>query len=196
MDFFVFSRDAPGTALRDDMELLERHWSYMDGFAETMIARGPTLTADRATATGSIHVLGLPSAEAAQEFVHREPNNRAGVYAEHALWRFDNLLGRTMWEFSGTSEEPRFLVIARLDGAHRADNGDPLSPDRLPQELRERLILYGALRTPDGTEPIGCAAAIQAFDREMVAALLADARTGFVAYQDVEIHDWESGGRR
>jgi len=41
LDFFVYSRDAPGTeALRDDDELLEQHWSYMDRFAASMIARG------------------------------------------------------------------------------------------------------------------------------------------------------------
>ena len=88
MDFFVYSRDAAGTALRDDEELLEQHWSYMDAFAESMIARGPTLAADRETATGSLHVLGLPSVDAAREFVAREPNNRAGVYSEHSIWRF------------------------------------------------------------------------------------------------------------
>jgi hypothetical protein len=44
LDFFVYSRDAFGTdALRDDDELLEEHWSYMDRFAASMIARGPTL---------------------------------------------------------------------------------------------------------------------------------------------------------
>ncbi|MGH9029849.1 MAG: YciI family protein, partial [Acidimicrobiales bacterium] len=64
-DFFVYSRDAVGSgALRDDDELLERRWSYMDGFAESMIARGPTLGNDRETATGSLHVLGLPSVDA------------------------------------------------------------------------------------------------------------------------------------
>ena len=108
MDFFVYSRDAPGTAtLRDDEELLEEHWSYMDRFARSMIARGPTLGADRETATGSLHVLGLPSIDAADEFVAHEPNHRAGVYAEHCVWRFENLLGRTMWEFSGVADEPR-----------------------------------------------------------------------------------------
>jgi uncharacterized protein YciI len=117
MDFFVYSRDAAGTTLRRDKELLEEHWSYMDAFAESMIARGPTLAADRETATGSLHVLGLPSVDAAREFVAREPNNRAGVYADHFIWRFENLLGRTMWEFSGAADEPRFLVIARLDRA-------------------------------------------------------------------------------
>ena len=61
LDFFVYSRDAADVAeLRDDPELLEEHWSYMDGFAESMIARGPTLDTDRETATGSLHVLALP----------------------------------------------------------------------------------------------------------------------------------------
>ena len=132
MDFFVYSRDADGTTLRDDEELLEQHWSYMDAFAESMIARGPTLAADRETATGSLHVLGLPSVDAVREFVAREPNNRAGVYAEHSVWRFENLLGRTMWAFPGVDDEPRFLVIARSD---RAQAAGPISrpiPERPP----------------------------------------------------------------
>ena len=120
MDFFVYSRDAAGTgALRDDQGLLEEHWSYMDGFAGSMIARGPTLGADRDTATGSLHVLGLPNIDAAREFVAREPNNRAGVYAEHSIWRFKNLLGRTMWEFpSAAADESKFLIIVRSDRGH------------------------------------------------------------------------------
>ena len=82
LDFFVYSRDAPGTeGLRDDDELLEEHWSYMDRFAASMIARGPTFGPDRETVTGSLHVVGLPSVDALHEFVAREPNNRAGVYA-------------------------------------------------------------------------------------------------------------------
>jgi hypothetical protein len=35
MDFFIYSRDAPGTeALRDDDDLREEHWSYMEGFGD------------------------------------------------------------------------------------------------------------------------------------------------------------------
>ena len=113
LDFFVYSRDAPETdALRDDDELLEEHWSYMDRFAASMIARGPTFGTRRGTVSGSLHVVGLPSVDAAHEFVAREPNNRAGVYAEHSIWRFENLLGRTMWEFRGASDEPKFMIIA------------------------------------------------------------------------------------
>jgi uncharacterized protein YciI len=191
MDFFVYSRDAAGTAhLRDDQELLEEHWSYMDGFAESMIARGPTLDADRETATGSLHILALPSVDAAREFVALEPNNRAGVYGEHSVWRFENLLGRSMWEFSGQPVESRFLIIARSH-MHRA-----VSAQTLPAELRERLIVYGALATLDGAEAVGVALALQAPDREAVDALLGDERTGLTAFSDIEVHDWEFGGRR
>ena len=121
LDFFVYSRDAADAAeLRDDPELLEEHWSYMDGFAESMIARGPTLDTDRETATGSLHVLALPGVAAVHEFVALEPNNRAGVYREHVVWRFENLLGRSMWDFSSPATEPRFLVVGRSQLARPA----------------------------------------------------------------------------
>jgi hypothetical protein len=191
MDFFVYSRDADDVAdLRADQELLEEHWSYMDKFAESMIARGPTLDTERETATGSLHVLGLPSVEAAREFVTLEPNNRAGVYGEHLAWRFDNLLGRSIWEFSGQPAEPRFLIIGR------SHLGRPVSAETLPTELLERLILYGALTTLDGGEPAGVALAVQAPDRKAVNALIEDERTGLGAFSQVEVHNWEFGGRR
>jgi uncharacterized protein YciI len=65
-----------------------------------MIARGPTLDTYRETSTGSLHVLALPSVDAARAFVALEPNNRAGVYVEHLVWRFEDLLRLSMWEFS------------------------------------------------------------------------------------------------
>ena len=191
MDFFVYSRDAVDTAeLRDDEALLEEHWSYMDRFAESMIARGPTLDTDRQLATGSLHVLALPSVGAARDFIALEPNNRAGVYGEHLVWRFENLLGRTMWEFSGQPAEPRFLIIGR------SQLGRPVSAETLPPELLERLVLYGALTTLEGAEPVGVALALQAPDREAVDALVEDERTGLLAFSEVEVHNWEFGGRR
>ena len=191
MDFFVYSRDTVDTAeLRDDRALLEEHWSYMDSFAESMIARGPTLDNDREIATGSLHVLSLPSVGAARDFIALEPNNRAGVYGEHLVWRFENLLGRSMWEFSGQRAEPRFLIIGRSH-LHR-----PVSAEILPPELLERLVLYGALTSLDGAEPVGVALALQAPDREAVDALVEDERTGLDALSEVEVHNWEFGGRR
>ena len=124
----MYSRDAVDTAeLRDDQALLEEHWSYMDRFAESMIARGPTLDIDRVTATGSLHVLALPSVVAARDFIALEPINRAGVYGEHLVWRFENLLGRSMWEFSGQAAEQRFLIIGR------SHLGRPVPAEILPR---------------------------------------------------------------
>ena len=135
----------------------------MDGFADGMIARGPTLAADRETWTGSLHIVDLPSAEAAREFVEREPYNRAGLFEHHIIRRFKNLLGRTMWEFPGGSDDPRFLVIAHVPAERRPP------PAALP---RERLIVHGELLTPDDARPAGVVLALQAPTREAVDALL------------------------
>ena len=162
----------------------------MDRFSESIIARGPTLDGDRENATGSLHVLALPDVNAAREFIAGEPNNCAGVYGEHLIWRFENLLGRSMWEFSATAEEPRFLIIGR------SQLGRPLPLEVLPAELLERLILYGALSTLDDAAPAGVALAVQARDRAAVDALLEDERTGLGRHAETEVHNWEFGGRR
>jgi uncharacterized protein len=198
LDFFVYSRDAAGTeALRADGELLEEHWSYMDRFAASMIARGPTFGTDRETVTGSLHVVGLPSVDAVHEFVAREPNNRAGVYAEHSVWRFENLLGRTMWEFPCAADGTKFLIIARWHGSTKtAASGRPVPPESLSAELRKQLVVYGALRTLDDAAPVGVALAVQARDGQTVDTLLEQGRAGLAAFRSIEIHDWEFGGRR
>jgi len=198
MDFFVHSRDAPGTeALRDDDVLLEEHWSYMDGFAHAMIARGPTLAPDRETATGSLHVLALPNVAAANEFVECEPNNRAGVYADHRIWGFENLLGRTIWEFTCEPVEPRFLAIAESGRDQSAPvPRRPVPPATLGVELRERLIIYGALTETQSGETVGVAFALQAPDRNSAMAVLRAGAPWLNAFRTVELHDWEVGGRR
>lgn len=167
----------------------------MDRFADGMVARGPTLAADRATWTGSLHIVDLPSADAAREFVEREPYNRAGLFGEHLVRRFTNLLGRTMWEFPAESDDPRFLVIAHL----RAEAGDHASVapradiTALP---RERLIVHGELLTPDEARPVGVVLALQAPTREAVGDLLGGGSARSDERFDVEILDWEFGGRR
>jgi uncharacterized protein YciI len=198
MLFFVYSRDAPGTAaLRDDNHLLEEHWSYMDGFADVIIARGPTLAPNRQTATGSLHVLDLPNLAAAIEFAELEPNNRAGVYGEHRIWAFQDLLGRTMWEFTGEGDDSRFLVIAHSGlELNTSVSARPVPSAALGVELRERLILYGVLAEPESGDTSGIALALQAPDRDAAEALLGDAAEALEAFPDVEVHDWEFGGRR
>jgi uncharacterized protein YciI len=193
MDFLVYSRAASNVAdAGDDRALNERHWAYMDRFGDSMIARGPTLASDRETFTGSMHVLGLPDADAARRFVAEEPYNGAGLYEGHSVWLFDDLLGRTMWEFPHEANEPRFLAFA-LAADDEARSPEPVrSVADLSATLRERLILYGALRAVESGAVVGVALAVQAPTRTAVDVLVRDAVVG----SDVTVHDWEFGGRR
>jgi uncharacterized protein YciI len=192
IDFLLYSRAAGG---EPDSALTEAHWTYMDQFADGMTARGPTLAPDRATWTGSLHIVDLPNADAAREFVEREPYNRAGLFDGHVIRRFKNVLGRTMWDFPRKPAEPRFVVIAHL----RAPAGEhvPVAPRADFTTLsRERLIVYGELFTPDEAAPAGVLLAFQAPTREVAGSILRDGLAGPEKYFDLEIHDWEFGGRR
>ena len=168
----------------------------MDGFAAGMIARGPTLAADRERWTGSVHILDLPGADAARAFAEREPYSRAGLFEQHTIRRFENLLGRTMWDAPAAgSDDPRFFVIAhRVPGAGEPPPGLLLSDFTAPQ--RERLVVHGELLIADDARPAGVALALGAPAREAVDAFLRDGRPGLDEYFALEIHDWEFGGRR
>jgi uncharacterized protein YciI len=199
MEYFFHCRDNPGTAeLRD--QTVEAHWSFMDAYADVMIARGPTLTDDRETATGSMHIVDLPDADAARVFAYEEPNWRAGLYREVMVRRWRNILGRTMWEFVGDpANSQRFLVIAHgHPGATTA--GDALLDEYqryvVDRGYDDRFIARGPLLSDDGSEWLGSALLVEMADRAAVEAMLADdpyTRAGL--YADVEIHNWEFGGR-
>lgn len=180
MEFLCYHRDRPGSGpLRD--ELLEAHWSYMDGFAAGMIARGPTLADDMDTATGSVHILDLPDVAAARAFVFDEPNYQAGVYRDVLLRRWRNTLGRTMWEFpGGRTGGKRYLVIGLGEGA---------AADLAVPELAG-LIAYGPLLADDGETWLGTAALLRAPDADAARAVLSRDR-----YADIEVHNWQFGGR-
>jgi hypothetical protein len=167
----------------------------MDQFADGMTARGPTLTADRTTWTGSLHIVDLPSTDEADEFVGREPYNRAGIFGEHVVRRFDNLLGRTMWEFPRDSDDFAFLVIAHLCGGE-GEHDPSTSRAELLGLTRERVIVHGELSTPDGTALAGFALIVQAPTRGAVDAILENGPCNLARTFAVEVHDWEFGGRR
>lgn len=194
MEFFVHSRAASG-ASEPDRALTEEHWSYMDRFAAGMIARGPTLATDRATWTGSVHIVDLPSAEAAHQFVEREPYNRAGMYEQHLVRRFNNLLGRTMWEFPGGSDDPIFMVISQVP-AQASEHVPAASSIDPPALAPERLIVHGELLTPAEGRRVGVVTALQTPTRQAVDALLRARQPRLADRMDVQIHDWEFGGRR
>lgn len=200
MEYFFYCRDRPGTAdLRD--ELIEAHWSFMDGYAEGMVARGPTLAPDGETATGSMHIVDLPDAAAAQVFAFEEPNYRAGVYSDVLIRRWRNTLGRTMWDYPRREPDgERFLVIAHGRQA-MTERHDELVGEHIHYVVdgghADSLIFSGPLLGDDGEEWLGSTFGIDLPDRAALDALLAD--DPFVRqhmYAEIEIHSWAFGGRR
>ncbi|MFJ8540285.1 YciI family protein [Streptomyces sp. NPDC093591] len=182
MEFFCYHRDRPGSlALRE--ELLEEHWAYMDRYAKELIARGPTFAADGETPTGSVHIVDLPDHAAARAFAFDEPNYQAGAYRDVLLRRWRNLLGRTMWDFpGGRTDGNRYLVLGLGEG--------PAADLALPLD-RDELVAYGPLLSDDGDTWLGTAVLLRAPDPDTARAVLNPDR-----YADIEVHDWEFGGRR
>jgi uncharacterized protein len=194
VDFLIYGRGAPsGDDHSDTAQLNDAHWTYMEAFADRMTARGPTLSADRQTWTGSLHVVDLPNAEAARSFAMDDPYQHAGLFTEHLIRRFDNLLGRTMWDFTPRSDDLPFLVIADSDNGGPSPGNEKAPPT---STLAERLILWGKLRPVRAERPSGVALALVAPDRDAVNSLIADEPAMIRGYTHVEIHAWEFGGRR
>ena len=183
MDFFCYHRDrADSLALR--MELLEDHWSYMDGFVQEMIARGPTVEGEEGVPTGSVHILTLPDVAAARAFAFDEPGYQAGVYRDVMLRRWRNDVGRTMWEFPGGEPEDDGYLVLGL-GAARPVAEAP----KLPEAAG--LIAFGPLLSDDGEHWLGMIAMLRASsaDEARAAAVSGD------EYAEVEVHQWRFGGR-
>ena len=176
MEFLCYHRDrADSAGLRD--ELLEAHWSYMDGFEAELIARGPTLDGD--VATGSLHIVDLPSAAAARAFAFDEPGYQAGVYRDVLVRRWRNLLGRTMWDYEGGRSG--FFVLGLGLGGAAVDVEMPSRP----------LVAYGPLLSDDGSAWLGTAVLLEAADSGEARSVLASE-----GYASVEVHAWQFGGRR
>lgn len=186
MEYFCYHRDRPHSlALRQ--ELLEEHWSYMDRYAKELIARGPTFADDGETPTGSVHIVDLPDSAAARAFAFDEPGYQAGAYRDVLLRRWRNVLGRTMWDFpGGRSGGSRYLVLGLGEGLGQAP-----APDLDPPADRDELIAYGPLLSDDGDTWLGTAVLLRAASPDAARAVLTPGR-----YADIEVHDWEFGGRR
>jgi uncharacterized protein YciI len=181
VEFFCYHRDRPGS-VRLRLDLLEQHWSYMDGFQAEMIARGPTLADDGDTPTGSVHIVSLPDPAAARAFAFNEPGYQAGVYRDVLLRRWHNVLGRTMWDFpGGRAGGNRYLVLGLGAG--------PAADLALPPE-RDELIAYGPLLSDSGATWLGTAALVQALDQDAARDILSGDR-----YASIDVHNWRFGGR-
>jgi uncharacterized protein YciI len=175
MEFFVWGRDRPG-GYEIKTRLNEEHWTFMDGYADQLIARGPTLTGhdDDAETTGSLHIVDLPDEDAVRAFAFDEPYYRAGAFETVELYRFHNHSARTMWQFTNAVPDyHRYLVIT-------PDTTAATTPT-------EHFIVYGDLLTLDGRTAVGQAALLEAPIRQVATEQLPG---------DASAHPWEFGGRR
>lgn len=169
MEFFVYHRDRVGsTPLRAGMT--EEHWSYMDRFDASLVARGPTFL-DDGTLSGSVHVVDLPDAPAARAFAFDEPCYQAGAYR-------DVLLRRTAWQRLDATPGDGYLVIGFTA------RPEPYAAVPAP---RDDLVGFGPLLSDDGATLLGAAA---------LAATEEAAREILDRFPVGELHRWERGGRR
>ncbi len=177
------SQPAP-TRPADEAELNERHWSYMDGFADGMTARGPTLGPDRETWTGSVHVVDLPDAGAARAFAPRSPTSGPGCSTSTRSGGSPTCSAARCGS-SRALRTSRASWCWRSAASRRAD---------LPPALRDRLIIHGRLGDPDDDRPVGIVLAVGAPDRSGARRNAGGGRPQRPTTSSV--HDWEFGGRR
>jgi uncharacterized protein YciI len=197
MEFFFYCRDRAGAG-ETRRGLLKEHWAFMRRYADAMIARGPTISADGKAVTGSMHMVDLPSADAARVFAHDDPLARGGVFEDIMVRRFHNVLGRTMWQFGGDPKNPRFLFIGEARPGASAQGRDSLGAQRAylgHADRAGRIILFGPLLGTDGETWEGTAMLLETPDTAAAEALvLGDPAAASNQYARAVLHGWRFGG--
>jgi hypothetical protein len=197
MQFFCYCRDRAGAAATR-RALLPDHWAFMRQYKDVLIARGPTMSADGATMTGSMHMVELPDADAARVFAYDEPLAKGGVFEDIFVRRYDNVLGRTMWQFAGDPKNPRFLFIGQARSGAQEQGRDLPDAQRAYLGRPERaaqVILFGPLLGADGRTWEGTAMLLETPD-PAAARALAQGDPAAVAglYARADLYPWRFGG--
>jgi len=180
MEFLFYGRDKPGAGAMLERHV-EAHWSFMDGYAERLLTRGPTLTDDGEAHTGSLHIVRLDSVAETETFAYQEPFYKAGAYGEVIIRRWQDRLGRSMRDFKPDGGDPLFLIL-----------GHAAPPPGLASTLGDRAAVYGWTQSLDSVDVTGFAAILQVPSRVALEDLMAEALSDAA----LEIHRWCVGGRR
>jgi len=195
MQFFFYCRDKAGAG-KTRLGLLKEHWAFMSRYADAMIARGPTMSADGKAVTGSMHMVDLPDAEAARVFAHDDPLAKGGVFEDIMVRRYHNVLGRTMWQFEGDPKRPRFLFIGEAQPGTSEQGRDLLGVQRAYLAHADRaaqIILFGPLLGADGETWEGTAMLLETPDTAATEAL-AVGDPASKLYAHAELRPWRFGG--
>ena len=197
MQFFFYCRDKAGVGATR-RALLKEHWAFMRRYVDAMIARGPTMSADGKTVTGSMHVVDLPDADAARVFAHDDPLAKGGVFEDIMVRRYHNVLGRTMWQFGGDPKNSRFLFIGEARHGMSGKSQDLLGAQRdylSHTDHAAQVILFGPLLGADGETWEGTAMLLEAPDTAAAEALVqGDPAATSKLYARTELRPWRFGG--
>lgn len=197
MQFFVYGRDKPGTG-KKRRALLKDHWAFMQGYGDSMIARGPTMSAGGKAVTGSMHIVDLPDPEAAHAFAHDDPLAKGGVFESIVVHRFYNVLGRTMWQFEGDSKNPRFLFIGEVRPGASKIGRELLGAKRdyfAHASRAPSVILFGPLLGADGETWEGAVALLEATDAAAAEAIVKGEPAATAnLYARMQLLPWRFGG--
>ncbi|PSL00757.1 hypothetical protein CLV63_101233 [Murinocardiopsis flavida] len=191
MPFYVHAEDRPGVGA--ELEgLAEAHWSYMDGFADRLILRGPTVSADGTEHTGSVHVVDLADRADADRFAVEEPFWSAGLYRDITTVRAVVLLDRK------PAEDPRASVpnaLVTCQWAPELRDAGGTEPHLLGAEPDDRVGFVAVLTNEDQSHTTGIVAVVRAHQDEAAKLVqpIADRLAGTTA--PLTAQRWERGGR-
>jgi len=194
MQFFFYCRDKAGAG-EARRALLKDHWAFMDRYVDSMIARGPTISSDGKAMTGSMHMVDLPDADAARVFAHEDPFAKGGVFEDIMVRRYHNVLGRSMWQFDGDPQNPRFLFIGQARPVTSEQGRQVLGAQRAYLDHAARVILHGPLLAEDGESWEGTTMLLETSDTAAAEALvLGDPAATAGLYGRTELRPWRFGG--
>lgn len=90
--YSVTCLDHPNSeALR--LETREAHLQYVLSRVDAVRVAGPVTSEDGAVMIGTVLILNVESHAQAQDFVDNDPYNKAGLFADIRIHRFNHLLG-------------------------------------------------------------------------------------------------------
>jgi uncharacterized protein YciI len=191
--FLVVGVDGPAFGSAD--ELPEAHWAYMDRWADLLVVRGPTTTAD-GHHTGSVHVVELPDSAAAQRFADEEPFAAAGWYSTVTVAPVVPCTDGTMWDRPPAEpDRPSSFIVATFP-EHRRSAVDLASWVRLRLDVttRSRWVFCGVIGDGAG-DAVGFVAMADEAPEDAEPQTSALLQAAGVVRPAIHPRHWRRGGR-
>jgi uncharacterized protein YciI len=190
VQFLVLGVDGPEFDGVLGTDLHEEHWSYMDTWADVLVARGPTLTPDGETHTGSLHVVDVPDLTTATRFALEEPYAQAGWYAQVTVQPVEPCAAGTMWDKPRPEAgQPSSFVRATFDDRPRGSGLPPL-------ESAPAWLYLGLVLSDDTRAEIGIVGLVD-LGPDQATLRMADVTAALgTPLGEISAQRWQRGGRQ